>query len=459
MATAAIVLAAGMGTRFKSQTPKVLHRVAGRSLLGHVLDAVHGLDVAQVIVVVGHGADEVRSEVAAAGLANATTALQAQQNGTGHAVQMALPALDAGIDDVIILAGDTPLVTTATLAPLTSGAPGSAAVLTAVLDDPQGYGRIVRDGGSVARIVEHRDASPEELAITEWNTGMYRLPLAQLREAVAALGTSNDQGELYLTDVIADLHARGIEVAGLQVDAAEVVGVNDRVQLAEAGAALRRRHAEHLMREGATIVDPSACWLDVTVTVGIDSVILPGTILEGATTIGARATVGPNSHLVDTSVADGAVVRQSVAQGATIGPDANVGPWTYLRPGAVLERGAKAGGFVEIKKSVIGEGSKVPHLSYIGDATIGKDVNIGAGTITCNYDGFDKHKTIIGDGAFIGSDTMLIAPVEIGAGAVTGAGSALSHDVPADALGVERNKQKNVEGWAQRQRDRNAPTD
>lgn len=459
MATAAIVLAAGKGTRFKSEVPKVLHRVAGRSLLGHVLEAVRGLDLDQVVVVVGHGADDVRAEVEAAGLPNATTALQAEQLGTGHAVQMGLGALADGIDDVIILAGDTPLVTTATLRPLMDGSQGSAAVLTAVLADPEGYGRIVRDGESVARIVEHRDASPAELAITEWNTGMYRLPLAALRSAVAGLTTQNDQGELYLTDVIADLHGSGTLVRAVVADAAEVVGVNDRVQLAETGTALRRGHAEHLMREGATIVDPASTWIDATVTVGIDATILPGTILEGATTIAANATVGPNSHLVDTTVGEGAVVRQTVAQGASIGPEANVGPWTYLRPGAVLERGAKAGGFVEIKKSVIGEGSKVPHLSYIGDATIGKDVNVGAGTITCNYDGFNKHQTVIGDGAFIGSDTMLIAPVEIGPGAVTGAGSALAHDVPADALGIERNKQQIVEGWAGRQRDRNTPAD
>ncbi len=448
MSTAAIVLAAGKGTRFKSEVPKVLHRAAGRSLLGHVLEAVRGLDVAQVIVVVGHQADDVAAEVEAIGLPNAVTALQAQQNGTGHAVQCALPSLDAGIDDVLILAGDTPLITTDTLRPLVAGPAGSAAVLTAIVDDASGYGRIVRDGGSVAKIVEHRDANAEELAIGEFNTGMYRLPLGLLREAVAGLDTDNDQGELYLTDVIAHAHAKGVHVEPVVVEANEVHGVNDRVQLADASGLLRRRHAESLMREGVTILDPASTWIDVTVEVGNDATILPGTLLEGATTIGEGAKVGPHSHLTDTSVAAGAVVRNAVTDGAVIGEDANVGPWTYLRPGTVLERGSKAGGFVEIKKSTVGEGSKVPHLSYIGDATIGKGVNVGAGTITCNYDGFTKGQTIIGDGAFIGSDTMLIAPVEIGPGAITAAGSAIARDVPADALAIERSPQANKDGWA-----------
>ncbi len=453
MATAAIVLAAGKGTRFKSEIPKVLHRAAGRTLLGHILEAVRGLDLAQVVVVVGHGAQDVTDEVERAGLANATTALQAEQNGTGHAVQMALPALDDDIDDVVILAGDTPLVTTATLQPLLDGAPGSAAVLTAIVDDASGYGRIVRDGDAVARIVEHRDANDDELSITEFNTGMYRLPLALLREAVAGLEADNEQGELYLTDVVAHAHEAGTVVRPVVADADEVHGVNDRVQLADVARLLRARHAEALMTDGVTILDPAATWIDVTVAVGRDAVILPGTLLEGTTTVGEGATVGPHSHLVDTSVGAGATVRNAVCNGASIGPEATVGPWTYLRPGAVLERGAKAGGFVEIKQSTVGEGSKVPHLSYIGDATIGRDANVGAGTITCNYDGFDKHETVIGDGAFIGSDTMLVAPVEIGAGAVTAAGSAIAEDVPADALAIERSDQVVKDGWAKRRRD------
>ncbi len=457
MATAAIVLAAGKGTRFKSEVPKVLHLAAGRSMLGHVLEAVRGVDVAQVVVVVGHQAEDVAAEVERIGLPNATTALQAEQNGTGHAVQCALPSLDDDIDDVLILAGDTPLVTTETLQPLLDAGP--AAVLTAIVDDASGYGRIVRaksEGGvdSVARIVEHRDASPEELAITEFNTGMYRLPLDLLREAVAGLDTDNDQGELYLTDVVAHAHAKGVHVAPVVVDADEVHGVNDRVQLAEAGRMLRRRHAEALMREGATILDPASTWIDVTVSVGRDAVILPGCLLEGNTSIAEGATVGPHSHLKDTTVAEGAIVRNAVCDGASIGPDANVGPWTYLRPGTVLERGSKAGGFVEIKKSTVGEGSKVPHLSYIGDATIGKDANIGAGTITCNYDGYVKSRTVVEDGAFVGSDTMLVAPVTIGKGAITAAGSAIAEDVPADALALERTEQVVKEGWAARRRER-----
>ncbi len=454
--TAAIVLAAGKGTRFKSDLAKVLHRCAGRSLLGHILQALEPLGLGQVVVVVGHQADDVAGEAQGSGLDNLVTALQAEQHGTGHAAQVALPSLDEGIRKVMVLPGDTPLVLSETLEALlaASDADHAASMLTIELDDPHGYGRVIREDGVVARIVEQKDAGEDELAVREVNAGMYVFERTILGEALGGLDADNAQGEIYLTDVVEAFVARGAKVAAQVAHQDEVSGVNDRRQLADAAAVLRRRTLDRLMRDGVTVLDPATTYVDVDVEVGPDTVILPNCILEAATRVGERATVGPNCHLVATEVGDDAEVTNTVAKHAVVGPEATVGPFTYLRPGTVLERGSKAGGFVEMKKAHVGEGSKVPHLSYIGDATIGRDVNVGAGTITCNYDGFDKHETVIEDGAFIGSDTMLVAPVRIGRGAVTGAGSAIAEDVPADALAVERSEQRNVDGWAARRRER-----
>lgn len=456
--TAAVVLAAGKGTRFKSDLAKVLHRCAGRSLLGHILEALKPLGLGQIVVVVGHQADDVTAEAEACGLDNVTTALQAEQNGTGHAAQMALPALADTIQRVMVLPGDTPLLLAETLEALLEASDDehAASMLTIELDDPTGYGRVIRESGSVARIVEHNDASDDERAVREVNAGMYVFERSVLTQALGELGSDNAQGEVYLTDVVEGFVSRGAKVAAHVAAADEVAGVNDRRQLADSAAVLRARTLDRLMRDGVTVLDPATTYVDVDVEIGPDTTILPNCILSDATTIGSGATVGPNCQLVATEVGDGAEVTNTVAKHAIIGPDTNVGPFTYLRPGTVLERGAKAGGFVEMKKTTVGENSKVPHLSYIGDATIGKDVNVGAGTITCNFDGFDKHATVIEDGAFIGSDTMLVAPVTIGEGAITGAGSAITGDVPKDALAVERSDQRTLGGWAATRRERRA---
>jgi len=448
---AAVILAAGKGTRFKSDLPKVLHRVGGRSLLHHVLASIEPAGFDQVVVVIGHRADDARAELDAIG-ADVDVAVQSKQLGTGHAAEVALSALRDDIERVVVLPGDSPLLLPPTLDALLAD-PADVVMLMAEVDDPTGYGRVVREGNTVARIVEHKDATHDELAIREVNAGIYRFPVDGLATVLASIGSDNIQGERYLTDAIAGFLDRGASVTAITAPAEQAAGVNDRAQLAAAGVILRQRILQRHLLEGVTIVDPATTWIEADVTIDADATILPNTHLEGATAIRAGATIGPNCRLVDTTVGEDATVVWTVTNRAEIGPRATVGPFTHLRPGTRLAAGTKAGGFVEMKNAEVGEGSKVPHLSYIGDATIGRDVNVGAGTITCNYDGFDKHQTIIGDGAFIGSDTMLVAPVEIGSGAVTGAASAIAEDVPADALAVERSEQRNVEGWAARRRD------
>ncbi len=453
---AAVVMAAGKGTRFRSDLAKVLHAAAGRSLLGHILEAVRPLGLGQVVVVVGHQADDVEAAAVAAGIDGLSVVVQSPQNGTAHAVEVAVPALGPDITKVMVLNGDVPLLTSATLAGLADTPTGQAAMLTAVLDDATGYGRILRspDDGNVVSIVEHRDATAAQREVREINAGMYALDRDGLEDLLARCGTGNDQGERYLTDVVGLLVERGIPVIGTTADPDEVAGVNDRAQLAAAAAVLRERHNTRLMADGVSIVDPAATWIDVTVEVGPDTVVLPGCMLEGATRIGVQAVVGPQSHLRDTVVEDGATVRNSVCEDAHVGPDASVGPFTYLRPGARLERGAKTGAYVEVKKSTIGAGSKVPHLSYVGDATLGEGVNFSCGAVTVNYDGTNKHQTVVEDGAFVGCDSMLVAPVTIGAGAFVAAGSTITDDVPADALAVARSRQVVKEGWAAQRRER-----
>ena len=452
---AAVILAAGKGTRFKSDLAKVLHRAAGRSLLRHVLEAVRPLGCGQVVVVVGHQADAVEAEAAAADVPNLTTVVQAEQNGTGHALQTAMPAIGDGIDRVLALPGDTPLLLTDTLTGLLDAAPGdhAGALLTTEPDDPTGYGRVVRAHGDVARIVEQTDATDDELAIGEVNAGMYVFARAGLATALDELDADNAQGEVYLTNVVERLVADGGHLAGFVAPTDEVAGVNDRRQLADAAAVLRGRALDALMVAGVTVVDPATTYLNVDVEVGPDTVIEPGCLLRSGTRIGAGATVGPNCDLADTLVEDGAQVTYTVARGASIGPEATVGPFTYLRPGTRLERKAKAGGFVEMKKAHVGEGSKVPHLSYVGDTEMGKDVNFSAGAITVNYDGYDKHTTVIDDGAFVGCDTMLVAPVHVGPGAFVAAGSTITDDVPGDALAIARQRQTVKDGWAAARRE------
>jgi len=451
---AAIVLAAGKGTRFRSETAKVLHRAAGRSLLAHVLEAVRPLGLGQVLVVVGHQADAVAAEVDAVGLPNSATVLQADQRGTGHAVQQAVPALAPGIRRVLLLPGDTPLLTAELLADLLAAGGSAGALLTARMTDPTGYGRVVRTAdGHVARIVEHRDAGAEELAIDEINAGMYVLERGSLEAALGQLGDDNAQGEVYLTDVVEQLASGGAPVTPVVAPAETVAGVNDRSQLATAAGILRRAYLEHLMCDvGVSITDPSTTYVDVDVTVGPDAVLLPGTILSSGTSVGARSVIGPNSHLEHCVVGQDAVVHSTRGTDAVVGDGASVGPFTHLRPGTQLGPATKVGAFAETKNAVIGPGSKVPHLAYLGDATVGERVNIACGVITVNYDGRTKSHTTIEDGAFVGCDTMLVAPVTIGAGAYTAAGSTITEDVPAGALAIARSRQSVKEGWVDRRR-------
>jgi len=454
MSATALILAAGEGTRMKSDTPKVAHTVLGVPMVRLVVEAARAAGCERVVAVTGHGADAVEALIE-----DVTCVRQDEQLGTGHAVMCAREAL-AGVDgSLVVLSGDTPLMTAETIAGLvaTRESSGSAVtVLTTHLVDPHGYGRIVRDrDGEVERIVEEKDCTPEERRIDEVNTGTYCFDAGVLFAHLDRLSTQNAQGEYYLTDMIAVFKREGLMVSAMSTeDPLETLGVNSRVQLAEAARVLQGRINHRHMLAGVTMTDPSLVWIGPDVELGRDVEILPMSFLMGTTRVGDRSLIGPNTRITDSEIAPDAVVDSSVVVSASVGPGATVGPVAYLRPGTVLEARAKAGTSVEIKNSVVGEGSKVPHLSYIGDTSIGKGVNVGAGSITCNYDGKRKHATVIGDGAFIGSDTMLVAPVEIGAGAITAAGSAITKDVPADALAVERSEQRTVEGWAQRKRER-----
>jgi bifunctional UDP-N-acetylglucosamine pyrophosphorylase / glucosamine-1-phosphate N-acetyltransferase len=451
-----VVLAAGEGKRMKSATPKVLHPLLGRTLVGHVLAAAEAARADHTIVVVGHRADHVTAHLAEIAPA-ARPVLQAQQNGTGHAVRIALEAAPDAAGTVVVLNGDVPLLRPETVESLVTAHEQSgtgATVLAAEVADPAGLGRIVRDAaGNLERIVEERDATAEQRALREINAGIYAFDAALLREALGKLSTDNDQGEEYLTDVFGLLaavgHSVGVFVAP---DAEETLGCNDRAELAGLRALLRDRVNVAWMRSGVSILDPSTTWIDVTVTLAPDAEIDQNTQLLGATSVGAGAIVGPDTTLIDTEVGAGAVVLRTHAIGAQIGPEATVGPFSYLRPGTRLARKGKIGGFVETKNSEIGEGAKVPHLSYVGDATIGAKANIGAGTIFANYDGLRKSHTTVGEAAFVGSDTVLIAPAEVGPGAYVAAGSAISGTVPPGALGVSRAPQHNVEGWTARKR-------
>ncbi|MEX0953501.1 MAG: bifunctional UDP-N-acetylglucosamine diphosphorylase/glucosamine-1-phosphate N-acetyltransferase GlmU [Nitriliruptoraceae bacterium] len=454
---AAVVLAAGRGTRFRSDLVKVLHRAAGRTLVRHVLEALRPLGLGQVVVVVGPDAHDVRAEIEDSGLP-VHIAVQEQPLGTGHAVQQAVPVLDPGIRRVLVLPGDTPLLTGGVLAGLVeaSDAPSTLAMLTTRLADPSGYGRVLRSGdGTVAGIVEHADASDEQRAIDEVNAGMYVVPADTLADALARLDDDNAQGEVYLTDVVALAVDAGCRVVAVDAPADAVAGVNDRRQLAEVSAVLRRRHLDHLMVDvGVTVVDPATTHVDVDVEVGVDSTLLPGTILEAGTRIGRGCVVGPHTHLTRCVVGDGATVHSTRGTDAVVGASASVGPFAHLRAGTVLGAGGRIGAYVETKNARVGDGSKIPHLSYVGDAVIGSGVNVACGVVTVNYDGQDKHVTTIDDDAFVGCDTMLVAPVTIGAGAYVAAGSVITDDVPAGALAIARARQVVKEGWVDRRRTR-----
>jgi bifunctional UDP-N-acetylglucosamine pyrophosphorylase/glucosamine-1-phosphate N-acetyltransferase len=454
---AVVVLAAGEGTRMRSATtPKVLHPLCGRSMLGHVVHAARGLDPEHLVVVVGHAREQVTAALAELD-PTARAVLQEQQNGTGHAVRVALEALGPLSGTVVVVPGDAPLLTTETLAALVErhAREGAATtLLTAVLDDPTGYGRVVRDAaGAVTAVVEHKDADDVTRAVREVATSVYAFDVAALAEALGALTTDNAQGEEYLTDVVG-LHrtaGRGV-AASVAAVPGETMGVNDRVQLSQAARLLRDRLVERHQRAGVTVVDPQTTWIGVDVELSPDVVLEPGCQLHGATRVAAAAVVGPDTTLTDCEVGEGAQVVRTHATGAVIGAGAEVGPFTYLRPGTRLGISSKAGAFVEIKASEVGQGSKVPHLSYVGDATIGTGSNIGAATVFVNYDGREKHRITVGDDVRIGSDTMLVAPLSVGDGAYTAAGSVITQDVPAGALGVGRARQRNIEGWVARMR-------
>ena len=453
-----VVLAAGKGTRMKSERPKVLHEAAGLSLLRHVLRSAAALSPVSTTVIVGH--EHARVTAHLADQPDITTVLQEPQLGTGHALLQAESVLTGRLGTVVLLSGDVPLLTPATLSALiaTHEATGSSAtVMTAMLERPTGYGRIIRaEAGDISRIVEERDASPSEREVKEVNAGIYAFDLPPLFEALRSIGAANAQHEYYLPDLIGIYRQQRRTVSTWTIPhAAEVRGVNSRAELAEVTRLLYQRNADDLMAAGVTIINPAATYVDVGVTVGADSILYPGVMLQGRTAIGRDCSIYPGVRLVNATVADGVtILDHCLITDTQIGPQAQVGPFAHLRPGSRLGTGAKVGNFVELKKASLGDGAKVNHLSYVGDATVGDTANIGAGTITCNYDGVHKHQTVIGTGAFVGSNSTLVAPVTIGDNAYVAAGSTVTVPVPADALAVGRARQQNKEGWASRRRAR-----
>ncbi|HNV13580.1 MAG TPA: bifunctional UDP-N-acetylglucosamine diphosphorylase/glucosamine-1-phosphate N-acetyltransferase GlmU [Dermatophilaceae bacterium] len=450
--TAVIVLAAGEGTRMKSAMPKVLHTIGGRSLVHHAIAAARGIDPIHLEVVVRHERDLVAAHIAECD-PDCLIADQDEIKGTGRAVECGLAALPAELTGTIVVTyGDVPLLTSETLREVLAAherASVAVTVVTSHIPDPTGYGRIVRDAdGSVARIVEQKDATDDERAITEVNSGIYAFEATLLTQALAGLGTDNAQGEKYLTDVVGIARAQGRAVAAyVLADVWQTEGVNDKIQLARLGAELNRRTVEAAMREGAIIRDPATTWIDTDVSIGRDTVIEPNVQLRGATTIGADCLIGPDTTLVDMEVGDGATVCRTQGSLSVVGPGATVGPWAYLRPGTELGAEAKIGTFVETKNANIGAGSKIPHLSYVGDATIGTGTNIGASSVFVNFDGVSKHRTTVGDHCRMGSDTMYVAPVTIGDGAYSGAGTVIRSDVPPGALVLTDAPQRVIEGW------------
>ncbi|WP_298129917.1 bifunctional UDP-N-acetylglucosamine diphosphorylase/glucosamine-1-phosphate N-acetyltransferase GlmU [Micropruina sp.] len=452
---AVVIMAAGAGTRMKSATAKVLHPLAGRSMLSYAVDAASALEPEHLVVVIGHQREQVQAhldEIAP----QVITAVQEQPRGTGDAVRSGLAALGELTGEVVVTSGDVPLLTGETLWELVRAhrAEGNTAtLLTTIVDDPTGYGRIVREAGEVARIVEQRDASDDERQITEINAGIYVFDAETLRAGIAALSTDNAQGELYLTDVIAFARSRAGRVGGtVLTDSLQAEGVNDRVQLATLSAELNRRILRRWMIEGVTVLDPATTWVHDSVDLAADVTLLPGTSLEGATSVATGAVIGPDTTLIDVEVGASAHVVRTHATLAVIGEGAEVGPFSYLRPGTQLGVKGKIGAFVETKNAEIGDGAKVPHLTYCGDATVGEGANIGAGTIFANYDGVHKSHTTVGKGSFVGSDSVLVAPVEIADGVYVAAGSTITSAVGPGELAVARGQQRNIRGWVARKR-------
>jgi bifunctional UDP-N-acetylglucosamine pyrophosphorylase/glucosamine-1-phosphate N-acetyltransferase len=453
--THVVILAAGKGTRMKSADPKVLHPAAGEPLIRHVLRAADALDPASTVVVVGHMADKVRT--ALADVAGLRFVAQEPQLGTGHALLQAEPALRGAAGTLVLLSGDVPLLRAATLRELVrahQAAGAAATVLTAHVDHPDGYGRIVRTDGRITAIVEEKDATADERAIREINSGVYAFDLAPLFDALREIGSANAQGEYYLPDLVRIYRERGLPVETLAVaDPREIQGVNSRKELVEVSSTLNATRIEALMAGGVTVIDPASTWVGPDVQVGADTILYPGVYLEGTTRIGAGCRINSGVRLVDTIVDDRVVINNfCVVIESHIASGATVGPFAHLRPQSDVGEDARIGNFVELKKTRIGRGSKANHLSYLGDTSVGEKVNIGAGTITCNYDGAHKYPTVIEDGAFIGSDTQLVAPVRVGKGAYVAAGSSIVEDVPAGALGIARARQTNKADWVEKTR-------
>jgi bifunctional UDP-N-acetylglucosamine pyrophosphorylase / glucosamine-1-phosphate N-acetyltransferase len=446
----AVILAAGKGTRMKSALPKVLHQAAGLPLIDHVLRAASALSPASIVIIVGHEAAQLTDALRIRlGLG---FAVQEPQLGTGHALLQAETHLAGASGTVVLLSGDVPLLRAESLAALVhrhEERRAAATVLTAVVPSPGGYGRIVRDAGRIERIVEHKDASPAERQLGEINSGVYAFDIGPLFSALREIGSSNAQGEYYLPDLVRIYRARGLTVETVTLDDwREILGVNSRKELADVGAILYATKNEELMASGVTIVDPATTYVEADVTVGADTVIHPGVYLEGRTRIGSGCEIHSGVRILDSSVADGVVINNfCVITGSQVSSGARIGPFAHIRPQSDVGEDAHIGNFVELKNTSMGRGAKAGHLSYLGDATIGQRVNVGAGTITCNYDGVAKHPTVIEEGAFIGSDSQLVAPVRVGAGAYVAAGSTITEDVPADALAIGRGKQVNKDGW------------
>ena len=448
-----VILAAGQGTRMKSALPKVLHQIAGRPMLEHVLRTSTSVEPSTTTLVVGHKAELVQERLARH--ANLKFAVQQPQLGTAHALQQTEPVLAGRTGTLILLSGDVPLLTAATLRRLIDthcGEAAAATVVTATVERPYGYGRIVRSDGRIARIVEERDATPAERQIKEINSGIYAFDLGPLFESLRGIASQNAQGEFYLTDLVAIYRRRKLRVETLLVDdVQEIRGINSRTEQAEVSRLVRQKKNEELMAAGVTLIDPATTYVDPDVEIGTDTVIHPGVILEGQTRIGAACEIQANVRIADSEIGDHVTINNfCLIVGARVAGGASVGPFAHLRPESVVGESARIGNFVELKKTTIGAGSKANHLAYLGDATIGAGVNIGAGTIVCNYDGQKKHPTVIEDGAFVGSDTQLIAPVTIGRGAYIGTGTTVREDVPPGALAVSACKQRNIAGWAEK---------
>jgi bifunctional UDP-N-acetylglucosamine pyrophosphorylase / glucosamine-1-phosphate N-acetyltransferase len=455
--THVVVLAAGQGTRMKSSLPKVLHKLVGRPLIEHVLRAADAIAPATTTVIVGHGSDEVMRGLSAR--SSLQYAVQQPQLGTAHALQQAERALTGRTGTVVLLSGDVPMLKTSTLQRLVEthrGAGAAATVVTATIDRPYGYGRIVRTEGRIARIVEERDASPAEKKIKEINSGIYAFDLAPLFDALRGIASQNAQGEFYLTDLVAIYRRRKMLVETLLIeDAQEIRGINSRTELAEVGRVVRQTKNEELMAAGVTLIDPATTYIERDVEVGPDTVIHPGVILEGQTRIGAACEIQGHVRIADSTIGNNVTVNNfCLVVGARVADGAAIGPFAHLRPESDIGEGARIGNFVELKKTTMGAGSKANHLAYLGDATIGANVNVGAGTITCNYDGAKKHQTVIEDGAFIGSDSQLVAPITVGRGAYVGTGTTVRENVPPGALAVSAGKQRNIEGWVEKKKQK-----